>query len=122
MKRSFYGQTEGFFVITGMFFMFLIFFKVPSLTEENPTEGKKIYDNICISCHGENGISDTPGIPSFASGDRMNKTNDQLKKSIRNGINNSDNPAGIMPPFGGGATLNDKQMEDVIFFIRSLKE
>lgn len=89
----------------------------------NPKEGRKIYDDICISCHGEGGHPELPGIPAFADGERMDKTDEQLKKSIKNGVNDPNNPAGqTMPPFGGGPQLNDRQISDVLSYIRTLKK
>lgn len=89
----------------------------------NPKEGSMVFDSICSSCHGDKGVTEIPGIPVFSKGERMNKTDEQLKKSIRNGVNNPNNPAGMtMPPYGGGPALNDKQLTDVIAYIRTLKK
>jgi mono/diheme cytochrome c family protein len=53
----------------------------------------------------------------------MEKTDDQLKASIIKGVNNPDNPAGMsMLPYGGGPALTDKQISDVISYIRTLKK
>ncbi len=89
----------------------------------NPADGEQAFESICSSCHGAVGITEIPGIPVFANGERMDKTDDQLKNSIRTGVNNPNNPGGmVMPPFGGGPVLDEKQLSDVIAYIRSLKK
>lgn len=85
--------------------------------------GKKIFGGVCESCHGVDGVVEIPGIPSFANGDRLEKTDAQLKQSIIKGVNNPDNPSGMsMVPYGGGPKLSDKEVDDVIAYIRSLKK
>ena len=95
----------------------------PAMAGGNPKDGAIVFDSICNTCHGDKGETEIPGIPVFAKGERMNKTDEQLKKSIRNGVENANNPAGMtMPPHGGGPELNDKQLSDVIAYIRTLKK
>lgn len=68
-------------------------------------------------------MTETPGVPLFAEGERLEKTDAQLINSIKNGVNNPDNPAGMsMPPYGGGPILNDSQLADVVAYIRTLKK
>jgi mono/diheme cytochrome c family protein len=72
-----------------IFFSLLMYFIATGLLQPtamaggNPEEGRKIYENICISCHGEGGHPELPGIPAFADGERMDKTDEQIKKSIK---------------------------------------
>lgn len=95
----------------------------PVLAGGNPKDGAIVFDSICNTCHGDKGETEIPGIPVFAKGERMNKTDEQLKKSIRNGVENPNNPAGMtMPPHGGGPVLTDKQISDVLAYIRTLKK
>lgn len=95
----------------------------PVLAGGNHKDGAIVFDSICNTCHGDKGETEIPGIPVFAKGERMNKTDEQLKKSIRNGIDNPVNPAGMtMPPFGGGPVLTDRQISDVLAYVRTLKK
>lgn len=100
-----------------------ILFQTPAYGGGNPKEGKKTYDDICSSCHGEDGTTEVPGIPLFAEGERFGKTDAQLANSIKNGVNNPDNPSGMsMPPYGGGPRLSDNEIADVVSYIRTLKK
>ena len=89
----------------------------------NPEAGEAVYSRVCANCHGRDGVTDVPGMPVFANGDRPDKTDDQLKMSIMRGVNNPDNPAAMsMPPYGGGPALTDKELSDVISYIRTLRK
>lgn len=111
------------FILASLIFTVTIFLYSPAIAGGNPADGEQAFESICSSCHGAVGITEIPGIPVFSKGERMNKTDEQLKNSIRNGVNNPNNPAGMtMPPFGGGPVLDDKQLSDVIAYIRSLKK
>lgn len=112
------------FVILALFFVALtVLSPVSIMAAGNPKEGEKIFDSICNTCHGDKGMTEIPGIPVFAKGERLNKTDDQLIKSVSGGVNNPKNPAGMtMPPYGGGPVLNAKQISDVIAYIRTLKK
>jgi len=114
---------KNLFIIASIIFTVTTFLYSPATAGGNPAEGEQAFESICSSCHGAVGITEIPGIPVFANGERMDKTDEQLKNSIRNGVNNPDNPAGmVMPPFGGGPVLDEKQLSDVIAYIRSLKK
>ena len=115
--------TKNLFIIASFIFTATISVYTPAVAGGNPADGEQAFESICSSCHGAVGITEIPGIPVFANGERMNKTDEQLKNSIRNGVNNPNNPAGmVMPPFGGGPVLDEKQLSDVIAYIRSLKK
>lgn len=78
----------------------------------HPEEGKKIYSSQCAACHGADGAGLLPGMPSFAKGERMEKSDADLAASIKKGIK-------AMPPFAG---LSDDDMKNVISYIRVLKK
>lgn len=114
--------SKSLMVSAGLIFATALF-QSTSIAGGNPADGEQAFESICSSCHGAIGITEIPGVPVFSNGERMDKTDEQLKHSIRNGVNNPDNPAGmVMPPFGGGPVLNEKQLSDVIAYIRSLKK
>jgi len=37
-----------------------------NLSGANPQQGAQLAGQVCVSCHGENGVSGTPGIPSLS--------------------------------------------------------
>ncbi len=89
----------------------------------DPEAGRTVYEGICANCHGQEGVTEIPGIPAFADGERLEKTDGQLKAAIIKGVNNPDNPSGMsMPPYGGGPALTDKQISDLLSCIRTLKK
>ncbi len=84
----------------------------PWVAAEDPlAAGKQIYDRYCMGCHGVNGEGMMPGMPNFALGERLDTTDRDLAERIRQGN-------GVMPGFAG--TLSDREIDDVIAYIRSL--
>jgi mono/diheme cytochrome c family protein len=86
--------------------------------------GKQLYQQRCAPCHGPDGKANTPTAQALnpkprdhTDGSYMNTlTNDHLMKVIKQG-GAAVGKSPIMPP---QADLSDKQMEDVIAFVRSL--
>ncbi len=111
------------FLFPALFVALLFVFSAGKAEAGDPAAGAKIFGGVCISCHGENGVPMIPGIPNFSQGERLDKSDEELKKSIMNGVDNPANPAGMpMPPYGGGPKLTEKQLDDVISYIRTLKK
>lgn len=79
----------------------------------NASSGSPIFQEKCAACHGASGTAVLPGAPSFAKGERLEKTDGALKTTITNGKN-------AMPSFKG--VLSDGQMGDVLAYIRTLKK
>lgn len=74
--------------------------------------GEKLYTTFCAGCHGLNGIAAYVESPSFTMNERLEKSNETLLKSVRNGM-------GDMPGWAGA--LSDQDLLDIIIFIRTLK-
>ena len=94
-------------------------------TEGDAKAGKAIFTGAgnCFVCHGITGKPAIPGVPNFSKGERLEKDNATLMKSIKIGVAKPKSPgAPPMPPYGGGAKLTDSQILDIIAFIRSLKK
>ncbi len=92
---------------------------VPTLVLGDAKAGKAVYDKKCATCHGANG----EGKPAMAKALKVEmrdlgskevqaKTDEQLKKESVEGI-------GKMKPVAG---LAEKDVTDLIAFIRSLKK
>ena len=76
--------------------------------------GRQIfYDQSCYGCHGFNGISAYVRSPSFALGERMHKSDEELAASIMNG-------RGEMPSWE--FTLKPPQIEALVSFIRTFEQ
>lgn len=118
------SKMHGIAVLSAVFLLTLTpFLQGPAAAGGDPGAGRTVYEGLCANCHGQEGVTEIPGIPVFADGERMEKSDGQLKASIIKGVNNPDNPAGMsMPPYGGGPALTDKQISDVISYIRTLKK
>jgi len=80
----------------------------------DPTHGRVVYENYCTGCHQADGTGMNGMLgANFTDGERMKKTNDELLESIKAGFKGK---SGVMPPWEG--TLSDKQMKDVLQYIR----
>lgn len=73
-------------------------------------KGKEVYQRHCMGCHGGSGEGIMPGMPNFARGDRLFRTDRELEDAIRDGN-------GVMPSFNG--LLDDDDMRDVVAFLRT---
>jgi cytochrome c oxidase cbb3-type subunit 3 len=86
--------------------------------------GKQLYQQRCAPCHGPDGKANTPTAQALTpkprdhtDGTYMNQLSQEhlLKVIKQGGVAIGKSP--IMPP---QADLNDKQLQDIIAFIRSL--
>jgi mono/diheme cytochrome c family protein len=75
--------------------------------------GGALFQEKCSVCHGADGVAKLPGAPSFAKGERLEKADDALKRTVLSGLN-------AMPPFRG--TLSDAQIGDLLAFVRTLRK
>lgn len=76
------------------------------------TQGRDLYEEFCGACHGYDGVSLLPGAPSFSSGERLERTDAELIKSILEGKGD------IMPPWQG--VLSDDECEEILHYVRSM--
>lgn len=75
------------------------------------SEGQRIYQTHCVSCHGVRGESLIPNAPNFARRERLMQPDTSLMMSIKAGKM-------AMPAFNG--ILRDQQILDVIAYLRTL--
>ena len=78
----------------------------------NPVAGEQVYNTFCISCHGMGGRNPVAGAPMFARGEGLMKPDMQLVQYLRMG-------SAAKPPFGG--ILSDRELHDVITYLRTLR-
>ena len=75
--------------------------------------GENTYLAFCGGCHGFSGIAWYVHSPSFALGERMDKSDEELKRSIKNGL-------GVMPSWEN--MLKPGQIDALVKFIRTLAQ
>lgn len=89
------------------------------------TKGKTVFGGTCAACHGPaakgvTGLGKDLTTSAFVKG----QTNNQLVAFIKQGRPTSD-PANTtkidMPPKGGNPALSDKDLADVVAYMRSLQ-
>ncbi len=56
-----------------------------AVADEEPSEGSKAYGMFCSGCHGWRGIAAYGEAPSFALGERMEKSDGELLQTIQEG-------------------------------------
>jgi mono/diheme cytochrome c family protein len=92
---------------------------------QNQGEGKKLYAAYCASCHGETGKGDGVAAKSLpvkpqdhTNGGVMNKMTDQSLVDVISKGGGGTGKSSFMPAWG--ASLNEKQVRDIVAYIRSL--
>jgi mono/diheme cytochrome c family protein len=90
-------------------------------------QGKKLYGQFCVTCHGESGKGDgaaaaalNPKPRDHTDKEYMSKmSDDDMLKVIKNG-GASVGKSPLMPPWG--ASLKDDQIQDIIAYVRTLSK
>jgi mono/diheme cytochrome c family protein len=90
-------------------------------------QGKKLYGQFCVTCHGESGKGDgaaaaalNPKPRDHTDKEYMSKmSDDDMLKVIKNG-GASVGKSPLMPPWG--ASLKDNQIQDIIAYVRTLSK
>ncbi|MBI5327496.1 MAG: cytochrome c [Deltaproteobacteria bacterium] len=72
-------------------------------------KGKEIFHERCAACHGADGNALLPNAPSFAKGERMEKTDSELLKTIKHGKE-------MMPPWEG--VISDEEQLNTLNYVR----
>lgn len=76
-------------------------------------QGEQHYLTFCSGCHGVNGIAVYENSPSFAFGERLEKGDAQLMRSLSEGSQE-------MPGWDG--KLTRRELLEVLAFVRTLRE
>lgn len=97
----------------------------PASRAQNQAEGKKLYVTYCSTCHGEQGKGDGTAASSLpvkpadhTNAAAMNQLNDRFLMDIISKGGAAVGKSTFMPSWGGA--LNDKQIRDIIAYIRTL--
>jgi len=92
---------------------------------QDPAEGRKLYATYCATCHGDKGKGDGAAAKSLpakpadhTNGAVMNQLNDKFLTDLITKGGGAVGKSSFMPAWGG--SLNEKQIRDLVVFIRSL--
>jgi mono/diheme cytochrome c family protein len=92
---------------------------------QNQSEGKNLYTTYCTACHGEKGKGDgvaAQGLPAkpadHTNGAIMNQLSDKYLIEVISKGGGGVGKSAFMPAWG--SSLNDKQIRDIVAFIRSI--
>ena len=94
---------------------------------QDQAQGKKLYNSYCVGCHGDQGRGDGPAAAALpvkpanhTDGTVMNQLPDKFLMEIISKGGGAVGKSPVMPAWGGA--LNDKQIRDIIAYVRSLAE
>lgn len=79
---------------------------------EKMKKARVIYEENCAVCHGFDGNPVIPEAPNFAKGERLNKKDGELLKTIKEGKGE------LMPPWK--EILKEEEMKDVVIYVRAV--
>ena len=92
---------------------------------QNQAEGRKLYASYCASCHGDKGKGDGVAAGSLpvkpkdhTNGAVMNQLTDQSLAEVISKGGGGVGKSTFMPAWG--ASLNEKQVHDIVAYIRTL--
>jgi mono/diheme cytochrome c family protein len=113
-------------IVSLMRFLLLAMIVSPSSAgAQNQAEGRKLYTTYCVSCHGEKGKGDGVAAGSLpvkpkdhTNGAVMNQMTDQSLVDVISKGGGATGKSTFMPAWG--ASVNDKQVRDIVAYIRSL--
>ncbi len=84
----------------------------------DPKNGKTRYEETCIACHGGNAKGAFAGMPDLTRKDGpFSKTDTALFRTIKEGLDRPEADM-AMPPLGGNPDLLDKDVKDIIAYMR----
>jgi mono/diheme cytochrome c family protein len=92
---------------------------------QNQTDGKGLYTSYCSACHGDKGKGDgvaAKGLPAkpadHTNGEVMTQLSDKYLIDVISKGGGAVGKSAFMPAWG--SSLNDKQIRDIVAFIRSI--
>lgn len=84
----------------------------------NAENGKTVYEESCVFCHGAKGKGEIPGVPDLTrKKGPLAKNDSELFRNIAEGFE-SPGSAMAMPARGGNPGLSDAEVHDVLAYLR----
>jgi disulfide bond formation protein DsbB len=98
---------------------------ITAATSVDPAHGKEVFLSTCMACHGPDGA----GLPNLGNNLIVSefvstRTDAELVTYLKVGRTGADplNTTGLaMPPKGGNPALTDKELADVVVYLRILQ-
>ncbi len=90
----------------------LLLLALTPLRAADVLKGQQVYQLHCANCHGADGRPVWPNAPDFTRAERLLQPDGNLVQSLRLG-------RAAMPGFAG--VLSERDMRDVIAYVRSLR-
>ncbi len=97
---------------------FVVFvFAVATLPALAGADGKAIYEQTCVACHGANGKGTIPGVPDFTKANSPLRTKDDvtLTQNVLRGFRSPGSPM-AMPP---NSSLTEHGAHEVISYMKA---
>jgi len=82
-------------------------------------DGKALYQATCVACHGPKAEGAIPGVPNFAKGKQLAKSDTELAANIMNGFK-SKGSSMAMPPKGGNPNLTLADSKALVAYLRTI--
>jgi len=83
------------------------------------SDGRAIYTQTCVACHGADGKGTIPGVPDFTGTDSpLVKSDTELLGSVTGGFQ-SPGSFLAMPPKGGNPALTEADVKAVLDYLRT---
>lgn len=80
--------------------------------------GKAVYGETCVFCHGKKGKGEIPGVPDLTrKKGPLSKTDLELFHNISDGFE-SPGSSMAMPARGGNPDLSDEDVHDLVAYLR----
>ncbi|HNP35827.1 MAG TPA: cytochrome c [Woeseiaceae bacterium] len=100
--------------------LWIVLISTTALADGNTVAaGKAVYSQTCIACHGANGKGAIPGVADLTASDgALSKSDDELIKSISEGVQSAGAPL-AMPAKGGNPALTEADIKAVLAYLRA---
>ena len=98
--------------------MLFLMMMSPISIAQQANNGKTLYEQSCLVCHGEDGEGAMPGVADLTGAKGpLGQPNEQLARSIRDGVQREGSVL-AMPPKGGNPHLSERDIANIIKHMR----